>query len=157
MLKFGLQNFQLMRSVPWYSKSACRKKNLIEGNARIGIPSSANLRQITDSGCRQRIYFCTRIISFGLKDYIKGRSWPTLRMLFLIFVISGEKLFLNVADDSAQTLSVLGNMGGVLDDCGLSFVQKCRRSPQKYPQFWSPTDFSKYYRKRTPTEIIPNR
>ena len=48
---------------------------------------------------------------FGRKPGIdvKGRSWPTPRMLFLIFVISGEQLFLNVADDSAETLSVLGN------------------------------------------------
>ena len=73
---------------------------------------------------------------------LKGRSWPTPRMLFLIFAISGEQLFLNVADDSAQTLSVLGNMGGVLDDCGLRFVQKCRRPPQNTPDFGGPTDFS---------------
>ena len=32
---------------------------------------------------------------------LKGRSGPPLRMLFLIFNISGEQLFLNVADDSA--------------------------------------------------------
>ena len=54
-------------------------------------------------------------------------------MLFLIFVISGEQLSLNAADDSAQTLSVLGNMGNAFDDCCLSFVQKCRRSPQNTP------------------------
>ena len=47
---------------------------------------------------------------------VKGRSWPPLGMLFLIFAISGEQLSLNVAGDSAKTLSVLGNMGGVLDD-----------------------------------------
>ena len=55
------------------------------------------------------------------------------------FSISVERLSLNVADDSAKTLSVLGNMGGVLDDCGLRFVQKCRRPPpSKYPRFWGP-------------------
>ena len=64
-------------------------------------------------------------------------------MLFLIFAISGEQLSLNVAGDSAKTLSVLGNMGGVLDDCGLRFVQKCRRIPQNTPDFGGPTDFSK--------------
>ena len=69
----------------------------------------------------------------GPHGALKGRSWPTLRMLFLIFAISGEQLFLNVADDSAQTLSVLGNMGNAFDDCCLSFVQKCRRSPQNTP------------------------
>ena len=59
-------------------------------------------------------------------------------MLFHIFVISGEQLFLNVADDSAQTLSVLGNMGGVLYDCGLRFVQKCRRPPKNTPDVGGP-------------------
>ena len=62
-------------------------------------------------------------------------------MLFLIFVISGEQLSLNVAGDSAKTLSVLGNMGGVLDDCGLGFVQMSRRAPQNTPDFGGPTDF----------------
>ena len=56
-------------------------------------------------------------------------------MLFLIFVISGEQLSLNVAGDSAKNLSVLENMGGVLGECGLRFVQKCRRPPQKYTRF----------------------
>ena len=88
---------------------------------------------------------------------LKGRSWPPLRMLFLIFVISGKQLSLNVAGDSAKTLSVLENMGDVLDDKGLRFVQIWRRPPQNTPDFWGPTDFSKIYRKRTPTEIIPNR
>ena len=46
--------------------------------------------------------------------------------------ISGEQLSLNVAGDSAKTLSVLGNMGGVLDDCRLKFVKMCRR-PLKIP------------------------
>jgi len=32
-----------------------------------------------------------------------------------ILFISGEQLSLNVAGDSAKTLSVLGNMGDVLD------------------------------------------
>ena len=48
-------------------------------------------------------------------------------------------------------------MGGFLDDCRLRFVQMWRRPPQNTPDFGGPTDFSKYYRKRTPTEIIPNR
>jgi len=74
-----------------------------------------------------------------------------------ILFISGEQLYLNIAGDSAKTLSVLANMGGVLDDCGLRFVQMWRRPPQNTPDFWGPTDFSKIYRKRTPTEIIPNR
>ena len=73
--------------------------------------------------------------------FFKGRSWPPLRMLFLIFVISGEQLSLNVAGDSAKTLSVLGNIGDALDDCGLRFVQKCRRPPQNTPDFGGLTDF----------------
>ena len=58
------------------------------------------------------------------------------------FSISVERLSLNVADDSAKTLSVLGNMGDALDDCLLRFLQMCRRPPQKYPRFGGPTDFS---------------
>ena len=50
-----------------------------------------------------------------------------------ILFISVEQLSLNVADDSAKTLSVLGNMGDFLDDCCLRFVQKCRRPPQNTP------------------------
>ena len=67
---------------------------------------------------------------------------PPLRILFLFFFISGEQLSLNVAGDSAKTLSVLGNMGDALDDCCLRFVQKCRRPPQNTPDFGGPTDFS---------------
>ena len=74
-----------------------------------------------------------------------------------ILFISVEQLSLNVADDSAKTLSVLENMGGALDDCRLRFVQKSRRPPQNIPDFGVQQFFSKYYRKRTPTEIIPNR
>ena len=69
---------------------------------------------------------------------IKGRSGPPLRMLLLIFIISGEQLSFNVAGDSAKTLSVLGNMGCVLGDCGLRFVQNCRRPPQNTPDFGGP-------------------
>ena len=49
--------------------------------------------------------------------------------------IPGEQLSLNVTGDSAKTLSVLlvGNMGGVVDDCGLRFVHKYRRPPQNTP------------------------
>ena len=39
-----------------------------------------------------------------------------------ILFISVEQLLLNVADDSAKTLSVLGNMGNALDDCLLRFL-----------------------------------
>ena len=60
-----------------------------------------------------------------------------------ILFISGEQLSLNVAGDSAKTLSVLENMGGAVDDCGLRFVQRWRRSPQNTPDFGGPTDFSK--------------
>ena len=66
------------------------------------------------------------------KLMVKGRSWPPLNMAFAFFVISGEQLPLNVAGDSAKTLSVLENMGGVLDGCGLRFVQ-IRRRPLKIP------------------------
>ena len=59
-----------------------------------------------------------------------------------ILFISGEQLFLNVAGDSAKTLSVLGKMGGLLDDCRLRFVQIWRRFPQNTPDFGGPTDFS---------------
>ena len=52
-----------------------------------------------------------------------------------ILFISVEQLSLNVADDSAKTLSVLGNMGDVLDDCRLRFLQMCRRPPQNTPDF----------------------
>jgi hypothetical protein len=58
--------------------------------------------------------------------------------LFLIFFISGEQLSLSVAGDSAKTLSVIGNMGVVLDDCGLRFVQMWRRLPQNTPDFGGP-------------------
>ena len=59
-----------------------------------------------------------------------------------ILFISVEQLSLNVADDSAKTLSVLENMGGALDDCRLRFVLKYRRPPQNTPDFGGPTDFS---------------
>ena len=71
-------------------------------------------------------------------------------MLFLIFIISGEQLSLNVADDSAKTLSVLGNIGGVIDDCGLRFVQMWRRPPQNTPDFEGPTDFFEILPKKGP-------
>ena len=67
-----------------------------------------------------------------------------------ILFISVEQLSLNVADDSAKTLSVLGNMGDFLDDCLLRFLQRCRRPPQKYPRFWGPTDFFKILPKKDP-------
>ena len=57
-----------------------------------------------------------QLVRNGFLLRVKGRSWPPLRMLLLIFAISGEQLPLNVAGDSAQTLSVLEDMGGVLDD-----------------------------------------
>ena len=60
-----------------------------------------------------------------------------------ILFISGEQLSLIVAGDSAKTLSVLGNMGGALDDCGLRFVQKCRRPPQNTPILGVQRIFSK--------------
>ena len=73
-------------------------------------------------------------------------------MLFLIFTISGEQPSLNVAGDSAQTLSVLGNMGGVVDDCGLRFVQMWRRPPKNTPDFGGPADF---FRKITEKAALP--
>jgi len=72
-------------------------------------------------------------------------------MLFLIFVISGEQLSLNVAGDSAKILSVLGNVGGVLDDCGLRFVQRCRRPPRNTP------DLGVQFRKKKITGMQPYR
>ena len=78
-------------------------------------------------------------------------------MAFAFFAISGEQLSLNVAGDSAKTLSVLGNKGVVvLNDCGLRFVQKCRRPPQNTPDFGGPIS-KKKSRACSPTEIIPNR
>ena len=50
------------------------------------------------------------------------------------FFISGEQPSLNVAGDSAETLSVLGNMGGAVDDCGLRFLQMCP-PPSNTPGF----------------------
>ena len=70
-------------------------------------------------------------------------------MAFAFFVISGEQLSLNVAGDSAKALSVLGNMGGVLDDCRLRFVQKCRRPPQNTPDFGGPKKAKNQFRKIT--------
>ena len=55
-----------------------------------------------------------------------------------ILFISVEQLSLSVAGDSAKTLSVLRNMGGVVDDCGLRFVQMWRRPPQNTPDFGGP-------------------
>ena len=90
----------------------------------------------------------------------KGRSWPPLRILFFLFFISVEQLSLNVAGDSAKTLSVLGNMGGVLDDCGLRFVHKWRR-PLKIPPILGvqkrPKINLEKSRACSPNEIIPNR
>ena len=78
-----------------------------------------------------------------------------------ILFISVEQLSLNVADDSAKTLSVLENMGDALDDCLLRFLQMCRRPPQKYPRFWGSKKGQKSILKNSraynPTEIIPNR
>ena len=103
-----------------------------------------------------------------LKRSISGFAGKPSIILFLLRVgpgqhsqilfISVEQLSLKVADDSDKTLSVLGNIGDFLDDCLLRFVQMCRRPPSKIPpNFGVQRIFSKYYRKRTPTEIIPNR
>ena len=67
-----------------------------------------------------------------------------------ILFISVEQLSLNVAGDSAKTLSVLGNMGGVVDDCGLRFEQMRRRPPQNTPDFGSSTDFFEKLSKKGP-------
>ena len=67
-----------------------------------------------------------------------------------ILFISVEQLSLNVAGDSAKTFLVLGNMGDVLDDCRLRFVQKCRRPPKNTPDFGGPTDFFKILPKKDP-------
>ena len=51
-------------------------------------------------------------------------------------------------------------MGGVIDDCGLRFVQMWQRgsAPLKKKTIWGSNGFfSKYYQKKTPTEIIPSR
>ena len=72
-----------------------------------------------------------------------------------ILFISGEQLSLIVAGDSAKTLSVLGNMRGDLDDCGLRFVQKCRRPPQNTPDFGGPTDFFEKLPSKPPPRISP--
>ena len=69
--------------------------------------------------------------------------------------ISGEQIFLNVAGDSAKTLSVLENMGDALDDCRLRFVQKCRRPPQNTPDFGGPTDFFEKLPSKPPPRISP--
>ena len=64
-----------------------------------------------------------------------------------ILFISVEQLSLNVADDSAKTLSVLGNMRDALDDCLLRFVQKCRRPPQNTPDLGGPKKTKNQFRK----------
>ena len=65
--------------------------------------------------------------------WIKARVTPVLVIEMSrksqdgqILFISVEQLSLNVADNSAKTLSVPGNMGGVIDDCRLGFVQMGR-------------------------------
>ena len=73
-----------------------------------------------------------------------------LRQNGQILFISVEQLSLNVADDSAETLSVLENMGDALDACVLRFLEMCRRPPQKYPRFGGPTDFFKILPKKQP-------
>ena len=72
-----------------------------------------------------------------------------------ILCISVEQLSLNVADDSAETLSVLGNMGDAFDDCRLRFVQKCRRPPQNTPDFGGPTDFFEKFLLNHHPELAP--
>ena len=54
------------------------------------------------------------------------------------FLHLGRTAFSQRCWDSAKTLSVLGNMGGVVDDCGLRFVQIRRRPPQNTPDFGGP-------------------
>ena len=78
-----------------------------------------------------------------------------LRQNGQILFISGEQLSLIVAGDSAETLSVLGNMGDVLDDCRLRFVQKCRRPPQNTPDFGGPTEFFEKLPSKPPHRISP--
>ena len=80
-------------------------------------------------------------LATGLKPRggLRSQSGQNGEILF----ISGEELSLIVAGDSAKTLSVLGNMGDALDDCGLRFVQKCRRPPQNTPILGVQRIFSK--------------
>jgi len=52
---------------------------------------------------------------------------------------SGEQLSLDVAGDSAKTLSFLGNLEGAVDDYDLRHVQRWRRNP--HLNFGGPTDF----------------
>ena len=68
--------------------------------------------------------------------------------MFFLF-ISGELLSLNVAGDSAKTLSVLENMEAFLDDCGLRFVHKWRRPPQYTPDFGEPKKAKNKFHKIT--------
>ena len=114
--------------------------------------------------CRPALFFCVEGVQgchcFSWELSLACRA-PGARATFLhlrvglgqngqILFISVEQLSLNVADDSAKTLSVLGNMGDFLDDCLLRFLQMCRRPPQKYPRFWGPTDFFKILPKKDP-------
>ena len=88
-------------------------------------------------------FFCLKTfaqtpLGYGLYSlFLKVTKRSKRQILF----ISGEQLSLIVAGDSAKTLSVLENMGGALDDCGLRFVQKCHSPPQNTPDFGGPTDF----------------
>ena len=74
-----------------------------------------------------------------------------------ILFISVEQLSLNVADDSAKTLSVLENMGFFSMTVASDFFQNCRRPSQNTTDFGGPTDFFEILPKKIPTEIIPNR
>ena len=67
-------------------------------------------------------YFSTDLGYYLLRNrnkHLRSQNGQNGQILF----ISGEQLSLIVAGDSAKTLSVLGNRGGVDDDCGLRFVQ----------------------------------
>ena len=90
--------------------------------------------------------YTTQVIKTVIFSF-KGRS---IGQNGQILFISGEQLSLNVAGDSAKTLSVLGNMGGVLDDCGLRFVQMRRRPPKNTPDFGGPSDCFEKLPKKDP-------
>ena len=67
-----------------------------------------------------------------------------------ILFISVEQLSLNVADDSAKTLSVLGNMGDFLDDCRLRFFCRCVGALLKIPPILGSNGFFKILPKKDP-------
>ena len=110
-------------------------------------------KPIGDKGGKVSISLPTRLCDFGLRWFaskLRSQSGQNGQILF----ISGEQLSLNVAGDSAKTLSVLGNMG-VLSMTAASDLCRCGGVPSKYPRFWGRTVFFEKLPSKPPPRISP--